>query len=188
MRGASIVIQTAWRGFACRQKRQEAARKELEGARVDVVYKRGRVVSGTHLFLEVKRCGLSFKFIGRSESHMETFFGYVYREDCLRYVERHNEMVRMEVARLGEIEGRDFRSKYKGYDRSKESDDVKAMHDMQALMKRGVKAEALKAQEVSWVGLIDGAVTELSQLRTQTLIESPPHPPHHHTHTRRTTG
>ena len=114
---------------------------------MDVVYKRGRVVSGCHLFLEVKRCGLSFKFIGRSEVHMETFFGYVYREDCMRLIDRHNENVREEVRRLEEIEGANFRKKYKGYDRSKESEDTKQIHEMQAFMNRDAKAEAKKKEE-----------------------------------------
>jgi len=147
MRGASTVIQTAWRGFSCRMRLREAERKEKEGARVDVVYKRGRVVSGIHVFLEVKRCGLSFKFIGRSEVHMETFFGYVYREDCLKLIERHNEKVRREVERLKALEGAEFDKTYAGYDRRKETDEVKQIHDMQALLNRDKKTEALKKEE-----------------------------------------
>jgi len=134
MRGCSIVVQTCFRGYYCRKKLKEAERKVLEGARVDVVYKRGRVVSGCHLFLEVKRCGLSFKFIGRSEEHMETFFGYVYRDDTHKLIESHNEKVRNEVARLEAIEGEAFAKMYQGYDRGKESDDAKQIHEMQSLM------------------------------------------------------
>ena len=75
MQGAALSIQTCYRGYATKAKIKEAQRKMLEGAKVDVVYKRGRVVSGYHLFLTVRRCGLSFKFIGRSEHHMDTFYG-----------------------------------------------------------------------------------------------------------------
>ena len=113
MQGAALVIQTCYRGFATRQKLREEERKRLEGAKVDVVYRRGKIVSGVHLFLSVKRCGLSFKFIGRSEEHMDTFLGFVYREQVLVVLDAHNSCCREEKAKAKEREDKIKQEMYK---------------------------------------------------------------------------
>jgi hypothetical protein len=140
MQGAAVTVQTAFRGFSVRQKAKEAQRKKLEGAQVLTVYKRGRVVSGVHLFLTVRRCGLSFKLIGRSEEHMDTFLGYVYREDTLALVEAHNQKVTNWKAEQAAEADRKFAIMYEGYDQSKESDEVKKIHMLQEFMKDPAKA------------------------------------------------
>ena len=83
---------------------REEQRKKLEGAKVDIVYRRGKVVSGVHLFLSVKRCGLSFKFIGRSEEHMDTFLGFVYKEQVLVVLAAHNKWCKEEKQKVKDRE------------------------------------------------------------------------------------
>ena len=83
---------------------REEQREKLEGAKVDIVYRRGKVVSGVHLFLSVKRCGLSFKFIGRSEEHMDTFLGFVYKEQVLVVLAAHNKWCKEEKQKVKDRE------------------------------------------------------------------------------------
>ncbi|GMH61280.1 hypothetical protein TrRE_jg176, partial [Triparma retinervis] len=146
MQGASVIIQTVYRGFATRSKMREAQRKMLEGAKVDTVYRRGMVVSGCHLFLSVKRCGLSWKFIGRSEHHMDTFYGYVYREQTLEVLEEHNRRCKLEKERLKEEHERQMRIKYEGWDESKESTEQQDIKMMQDVMKGTKKDEDPNAE------------------------------------------
>jgi hypothetical protein len=108
------------------------------------VYKRGRVVSGVHLFLTVRRCGLSFKLIGRSEAHMDTFLGYVYREDTIRVLDAHNKRVKEKGDREKELEEKKFADMYEGYDRSQESEETQKIHMMQELMRDDKKPEKIQ--------------------------------------------
>ena len=135
MQYAALRIQTVYRGFSVRGKAREEQRKKLEGARVITVYKRGRVVSGVHLLLTVRRCGLSFKLVGRSEQHMDTFVGYVYRENCAVLVDAHNSSVDNKLAASkAEEEAERQRIADWGYDEDKQSADVQNIHMMQNLM------------------------------------------------------
>ena len=134
MQGAALIIQTCYRGFATRQKLREEERKRLEGAKVDTVYRRGKIVSGVHLFLSVKRCGLSFKFIGRSEEHMDTFLGFVYREQVLVVLDSHNKWCREEKAKAKDKQEKMRQDMYQGYDFSRESEESRTIHMMQDFM------------------------------------------------------
>jgi len=150
MQGESVVIQTIYRGYATRAKIKEAQRKMLEGAKVDVVYRRGTIVSGCHLFLSVKRCGLSWKFIGRSEHHMDTFYGYVYREQTMEILAEHNRKCKEQKERLKEEHRRDMKIKYEGWEESKESVEQQSIHMMQDFMKGKKKDEDPLAELKAW--------------------------------------
>ena len=134
MQGASLVVQTIFRGYSVRAKAKEEQRKKLEGARVLTVYKRGKVVSGTHLFLTVRRCGLSFKLIGRSEAHMDTFLGYVYREDVVKLLDAHNSNVTENKRADEEMAEKKKALMSGGY---VESEEAHKIHALQELMKGG---------------------------------------------------
>ena len=78
MGAASVVIQKFYRGYAARRLRESEEHKRLEGVPVYEVYQRGMTISGVPLILTVKKCGLSFKFIGHDLKESVTYCGYVY--------------------------------------------------------------------------------------------------------------
>ena len=78
MGAASIVVQTLFRGYAARRLREAEERRRLEGLPVYEIYQRGMAVSGIPLIVTVKKCGLSFKFIGHDLQQCTTYYGYVY--------------------------------------------------------------------------------------------------------------
>ena len=75
---ASVVAQTLYRGYAARRLREAEERRRLEGLPVYEVYQRGMTVSGVPLIVTVKKCGLSYKFIGHDLEKCTTYYGYVY--------------------------------------------------------------------------------------------------------------
>jgi len=139
MQGASVVIQTIYRGFMVRQAARAAQRRKFEGAKVDLVYKRGTMISKVHLFLTVHRCGLSFKLTARSEEHMDTFFGYVYREETLKLLEFHNKKLNEANERYRKLEEEEEAAKYVGYDKSKDSLATQQTHAMQQMLNNNLK-------------------------------------------------
>ncbi|GMH88110.1 hypothetical protein TL16_g11061 [Triparma laevis f. inornata] len=147
MQGASLVIQTCYRGFATRVKLREEQRRKLEGAKVDTVYRRGKLVSGVHLFLSVKRCGLSFKFIGRSEEHMDTFLGFVYKEQVLVILAAHNRWAKEEKQKIKERERKMQEDMYEGF--NFESKKIRMMQDFMG-DEKGIKSDDKYKEVKAW--------------------------------------
>jgi len=86
----SIEIQRIARGFLGKKTRRDLERRLLEGLPVDVMLDRGVTVSGVPLILQVRRCGLSFKFEGHDLEKCIVYVGYVYSAQTLELLTAFN--------------------------------------------------------------------------------------------------